>query len=389
MRARTSAAERGETAAGAVGQLAISSLTINHRAPELRPFFGYYGGKWRDAVKNYPAPQHDTIVEPFAGSAGYSVRYASRRVVLCEVDPYVAGVWRYLIGASAAEILLLPDLEDGETANDLPISQEARWLVGFWLARGVSSPRKSPSSWMRSGISPGSFWGARVREVIASQVDEIRHWQIFEGDYRECPVTSAATWFVDPPYAVAGKHYRFGSGKIDFVGLADWCRSRPGQAIVCENNGASWLPFEPLAEVKTTRPGKRSSEAVWTNTPNWKHLDGVKDGIAAGAWKATLERDAAEVELEARRLRSDAVRSQHLAAGCSRNVRVVLGVDPPVSTEEIRVMASLTDVSRLATYDVQRAFARIFYEEAREAQARLFDCGAWLARAKAALVGGR
>lgn len=50
----------------------------------MRPFFGYYGGKWRDAVKNYPAPEHAVIVEPFAGSAGYALRYPDRKVVLCE-----------------------------------------------------------------------------------------------------------------------------------------------------------------------------------------------------------------------------------------------------------------------------------------------------------------
>ena len=31
----------------------------------IRPFFGFYGGKWRDAPKYYPVPEHDTIVEPF------------------------------------------------------------------------------------------------------------------------------------------------------------------------------------------------------------------------------------------------------------------------------------------------------------------------------------
>ena len=41
----------------------------------LRPFFCYYGGKWRAAPK-YPPPEHDTIVEPFAGAAGYATRYA-------------------------------------------------------------------------------------------------------------------------------------------------------------------------------------------------------------------------------------------------------------------------------------------------------------------------
>ncbi len=70
------------------------SAVQSTQAPLLRPFFGYYGGKWRDAIKHYPEPQHDTIVEPFAGSAGYSLRYANRKVILCEIDPVLASVWQ-------------------------------------------------------------------------------------------------------------------------------------------------------------------------------------------------------------------------------------------------------------------------------------------------------
>ena len=71
----------------------------------MRPFFGFYGGKWRDTPKYYPAPDHDTIVEPFAGSAGYSVRYADRNVILGEKDAVIFGVWDYLIRVPAHEIL--------------------------------------------------------------------------------------------------------------------------------------------------------------------------------------------------------------------------------------------------------------------------------------------
>src|SRR5690606_36487887 len=60
---------------------------------ELRPFFGYYGGKWRDTPKHYTAPKHDLIVEPFAGSAGYALRYYNRDVVLVERDPILVTVW--------------------------------------------------------------------------------------------------------------------------------------------------------------------------------------------------------------------------------------------------------------------------------------------------------
>ena len=235
------------------------------RAPFLRPFFGFYGGKWRDTPKNYPGPRYGTVVEPFAGSAGYSIRHAGRKVILGELDEVIYGVWDYLIHASADEIRAIPDLGPGESTADLAIPQEARWLVGLWLNRGASRPRTGPSAWMRDGIRPGSFWGPRVRETIAGQVDLIRHWKVYNCSYEALPshVRGPATWFIDPPYQKQGEHYHHGAGDIDFAALGRWCRSRRGQVIVCENDGADWLPFEPLRDVKTTRASGRSAEVVW------------------------------------------------------------------------------------------------------------------------------
>lgn len=229
----------------------------------LRPFFGFYGGKWRDSPKHYPPPEHRTIVEPFAGSAGYSLRYASCNVVLYEIDPIIAAVWQYLIRVSASEIRSIPDLPLGGSVEDLRVCEEARWLVGFWLNRGASRPRRSASSWMRQGIRPGSFWGERVRTTIATQVESIRHWKVHNQSYQECRLKKEATWFVDPPYQYAGQHYQFGSDRIDYAHLANWCQVRAGQVIVCENEGADWLPFRHLANVKTTRAKHRSPEVYW------------------------------------------------------------------------------------------------------------------------------
>lgn len=230
----------------------------------MRPFFGFYGGKWRDALKYYPRPTHNTIVEPFAGSAGYSVRYFDRQVVLGEKDPVIFGVWDYLIKTPASEILAIPDLEEGQSVGDLPICQEARWLVGFWLNRAASRPRANPSAWMREGIRPGSFWGDRVRNTIASQVDRIRHWKVYNCSYEEIPWEGEATWFIDPPYQKQGRHYHYGAEDIDFPALGAWSCGRRGQVIVCEQNGADWLPFGTLAMTKTTRVGVRSHEVLWT-----------------------------------------------------------------------------------------------------------------------------
>ena len=53
-----------------------------------------------------------------------------------------------------------------------------------------------------------------------------------------------ATWFIDPPYQFGGHEYKCSNKQIDFAKLAEWCEDRNGQAIVCENTKATWLPFK-------------------------------------------------------------------------------------------------------------------------------------------------
>jgi hypothetical protein len=47
-------------------------------------------------------------VEPFAGSAAYATLHHDRDVILVEIDPAVAELWRYLVRAKASEIRRLP-----------------------------------------------------------------------------------------------------------------------------------------------------------------------------------------------------------------------------------------------------------------------------------------
>lgn len=232
--------------------------------PGLRPFFTYYGGKWRSAPK-YPAPTELRLVEPFAGSAGYATRYPDLGVTLVDANPVIVGIWQYLTTASSHEIGRLPLHFDH--VDELGIPLEARDLIGFWLNKGVAAPRRSPSAWMRSGIRPGSFWGEQVRDRIASQVDRIRHWRVIHASYDTLDPTERATWFVDPPYEGGqGSHYQYGVG--NYAALAAWCQQLNGQAIVCERDGATWLPFSSLHAAKAMHGGKRSgvsAEAIWTN----------------------------------------------------------------------------------------------------------------------------
>jgi hypothetical protein len=230
---------------------------------ELRSFWPFYGGKWRLAPK-YPAPLFGTIVEPFAGAAGYALRYSDRGVVLVERDPVIAALWRYLIRVTPAEVRALPLVVEDVRALSVP--EEARNLIAWWLNKGTERPMRSPSKWVRDGLRPKSSWGPEVRERIASQVERIRHWHIVEGDYTAAPMLRA-TWFVDPPYKNrAGERYRMSSREIDFARLGEWCRERRGQTIVCENVGATWLPFEDFAPFYGARGAKRTdrrAEAVW------------------------------------------------------------------------------------------------------------------------------
>lgn len=234
---------------------------------KLKPFFSFYGGKYRIAERyGVPGP---AIIEPFAGSAGYSVRFHDRAVTLIERDPVIAALWRYLVRVDPREILSIPLVAPEGSVDDLgSVAPEARSLVGFWLNRGMSAPCLRPSAWHRAfqatGERPLSRWSEDAKARIARQVEAIRHWKVIEGDWSEAPDVNA-TWFVDPPYSGrAGRRYRF--NRIDYLSLGAWCQSRRGSVIVCEQAGATWLPFEPFGLVKSTEGtlrDKQSAEVVW------------------------------------------------------------------------------------------------------------------------------
>jgi len=231
----------------------------------LQLFFTYFGGKWRIA-KHYPFPIYGTIIEPFAGSAGYSLHYPERNVLLFDIDPVICGVWDFLIKASIADILSLPSVV--EDTRSLSVCQEAKWLIGFWLNKGMISPCNIPGKWMRDHLREGqrinSYWGDGVKKRIASQVESIRHWKIRCLCYSEID-NIEASWFVDPPYERSGVRYRF--NKIDYGILSEWCMNRHGQVSVCEQEGATWFPFIPFRTVKSLegkKGSKQSMEVLWT-----------------------------------------------------------------------------------------------------------------------------
>lgn len=196
--------------------------------------FSYLGSKSK-IVHLYPEPKFDTIIEPFAGSARYALRYFDRNVILYDKSEYVVKVWEYLIAASKNDILSLPLIADGETVFDYPLSEPEMWLIGFCLTRAKSIPRKrgyGRNSWQKD------------RQRIADSVHKVKHWKIYQSSYEQIP-NIQVTWFIDPPYQFAQKTTaeKYLHSDIDYNYLRDFVNSRCGEVIVCEGEHADWLPF--------------------------------------------------------------------------------------------------------------------------------------------------
>lgn len=229
---------------------------------ELKPFFSYFGSKYRIAPK-YPKPKYDTIIEPFAGSAGYSLHYAERKIILIDLNPIVIRLWQYLISVSEEEIVSLPaKVQHVEEIHHL--QQEAQWLIQFWLTKGTGYPRKTLTKWAREDNVSVYCWSEKCRDRIASQLQYIRHWKAFCWRYYEYYSDKEATYFLDPPYQhQISKEYTFRD--INYEHLSYWCKTRKGQVIVCEKEGANWLPFRYLTSTNGVHQKSLAHEVIWTN----------------------------------------------------------------------------------------------------------------------------
>lgn len=209
--------------------------------------FSYFGSKYKLA-KHYGRPQHDLVIEPFAGSAGYSLFWEPENVLLVDKNPDICAIWRYLIGVHEHEILFLPTKFDN--VEEIKVSEDAKKLIGFWIARGQTSPMLKKSVW---GIEyqddrQCKVWSDAAKFRIASQLKKIRHWRIFEGCYSIIE-NQKAHWFIDPPYEKIGHKYPFKN--INYDQLATWCQNRQGFVQVCEQKDAQWLPFIPFRNVNS------------------------------------------------------------------------------------------------------------------------------------------
>jgi site-specific DNA-adenine methylase len=212
----------------------------------------YYYGRKKQIAKHYPEPNYDCIIEPFAGSAAYSLFSDNwrKQVILIEKDHKVAEIWEWLINeATPNQIKNMPDLQPGEKSSEFLHIIHAATKMAFKYKTIKVTPVLA-RNWEIS------------KRVMADGLGKIKHWEIICGDYTEAPNVEA-TWFIDPPYmSEPGMGYGHSSAKMDYAQLAKWSLERQGEIICCEGEHGNYLPFSTLLELKGVA-GKSSKEKIF------------------------------------------------------------------------------------------------------------------------------
>lgn len=226
----------------------------------------YFGTKQRIA-KFYPKPLYPTIIEPFAGAAGYSLRHWKHRVILIDKNPWIIQMWRWLQTRQEKDLLGLPiyDLKAGQRLDSLawPDKTSLTFIESVIFDGAAHATHFVPPSYQEDRRRNRLI---RMVKRMSSDLHKIRHWELVLGEYQSL-ANMEATWFIDPPYQIGGENYKWGNGKMDYTELAGYCRSRHGQVIVCESHKASWLPFKVIPNAKMNNRFKSTQEALWSNRP--------------------------------------------------------------------------------------------------------------------------
>lgn len=215
--------------------------------------FSYYGSKSK-VVDCYPKPKHGRVIEPFAGSARYALKYWENDVTINDKYEVIYGIWKYLKACSVNDIMKMPSLKIGDKIErDKFDCIEQAWLMSFIIKSGTCWPELVVSKFGVSSIE-------RRKKFISENLFKIQHWNVTNLDYTEIE-NEKATWFIDPPYQFGGHKYKY--NKIDFEKLSEWCKDRLGQAIVCENTKANWMDFKPIRKMNGAK--YTTTEAIWSN----------------------------------------------------------------------------------------------------------------------------
>ena len=208
----------------------------------------------------YQPPRYDQIIEVFAGSARYGLKYYDKQVWINDSYKVITDIWEWIINVEKKDIDKIPILNRGDDLRLITdIDPKLKMLLGFIVSSGVEKPRNIVTQW----CDEKQEFKRHIKR-LTEYCGKLKHWKITNLDYRELP-NIEATWMIDPPYEeinAMGKH-PYVHNKINYQELAEWCKTRKGQVIVCENSYAKWLPFKPLKEMRGQK--YTTTEVVWYN----------------------------------------------------------------------------------------------------------------------------
>lgn len=228
------------------------------------PLFKWFGSKWQNS-RYYPAPHASKIIEPFAGGAGYSLRFAYHDVKLAETDPHISALWAWLINEACEEdVLEIPvEFPVGFDIRILPMSKGQQLLVKNWQRTNNVGDCWTISPW---GNMPGQ-WTENARRRVSRELSLVKHWELHADGFQllESPLKDdpEITWFIDPVYMFNYK-YRMKTA-FDYERLSSAVHELKGQVIVCEaicpKTGAipNYLPFEFFRNSVTSRRAQGSN----------------------------------------------------------------------------------------------------------------------------------
>lgn len=231
-----------------------SARTLRFLSP-----FRYPGGKtWLlPIVRRWLAslsPPVEELIEPFAGGASVGLMAAfegfARKVVLVEIDPQVASVWKTILrgdGRWLARRILRFKVSGGSVKGVLTGPKSSLRERGFaTLLRnrvqraGILAPAAGLMKKGEDGRGLQSRWYPEtLSKRILSIANKRKRIRFIQGDgiefLREYDAPERTALFLDPPYMVAGKRlYEYSD--VDHQTLFAVARQFAGKVLMTYNN---------------------------------------------------------------------------------------------------------------------------------------------------------
>ena len=136
--------------------------------------WSYYGSKSK-IVDYYPTPKFQKIIEPFAGSAKYALKYFEKDVLLVDKYEPIIKLWKWLQLCSPNDIKKLPVLKQGDDIRNIAgLCEEERILLGYGAQAGVAI-------FGNTVTEAGTRNMVTMFKNVANNLHKIKHWEIRHG----------------------------------------------------------------------------------------------------------------------------------------------------------------------------------------------------------------